>query len=338
MRRNALQMIIAAAWFSACAQPPPPKYNRNCRSFVSVEWSSPWTTSERIIRESIAAVQGREQPPAFRDLGDGRMSVEYSYDLRNTLPDTLTTVFRPVVEEGSSWTMQADSLVFPLAPGARDSATLRFVGRSDRRVPVPTYEIIRRYGGQCVIRHGPLQVHPFQEETWKFIPDWMVVGPFDVGAVDVKYLPDDPRMGIPGMFLPRLPDGGWQAGMTYEEGGRTFTWKPASLDRANRFHGNAVFGQRDHLLGYAAAAVYSPVDQPVAAWMRADKIFMQVSVNGELAGELFGSPYDTKYLTLDLKAGWNPILVKLVNNRGDWYFLFNLFDTEGNLRVAPHPE
>lgn len=284
-----------------------------------------------------AAVQGRPRPPSLADLGAGRMSVEYPYDLANDLQDTLTAVFRQVVEEGTSWTMQADSLVFKVAPGERDSLTLRFVGRSDRRVPVPTYEIIRRYGGQELARHGPLTIHPFQQGSWLFIPDWMVMGPFDVGPVDPKLLPDSPREAVPGMFQPRPPDGGWRAGATYDERGRTFRWNRASLDTMNRLDANRAFGARDHLLGYAASAVYSPEDQRVAAWMRADN-YMQVFVNGALVGELFASPYDAKYVTFDVKAGWNPILVKLVNNRGDWYFLFNLFDTKGNLRTAAQPE
>ena len=162
-----------------------------------------------------------------------------------------------------------------------------------------------------------------------------IIGPFDVGVVATKHLPEDPRVGLPGMFKPRGPDEGWKPGATYTENGKRYAWQQVAADTAGKLDFDAVLGMRDYLLGYAACAIYNPVARRTAARIRADN-FMRIFVNGELVGENYGAPYDADYVPVDLEAGWNTLLVKLVNNHGNWYFVLHLFDEEGDLRFAPH--
>jgi len=39
-----------------------------------------------------------------------------------------------------------------------------------------------------------------------------------------------------------------------------------------------------------------------------------------------------------LRAGWNKILVKVTQTRGEWGFYFRIYDPENTLRCARRPE
>jgi len=300
-----------------------------------------------VWREDIAPADFAERANPFRmmrvkpipvqELGGGRVSVGVEINFANALPESVAFVFRPVFEPNSSWRFEAgaDSVVVRLAPGTEARRSISFVGRADNRLPPPYLVSSARMKDAVLYRSDPWFLTPYPQESMVVAPEWETMGPFDIGPLAAEHLPDNPRLGIPRMFEPRKPDSGWVAGTTYEENGRTFSWRTASADSEGIVNFNEVMGARDFLLGYATCAVCSPVNQRIAARIRADN-FMQFFVNGKLAGELFESPSTYKLVPVDLKTGWNTLMVKLVNARGDWYFQCHLFDPSGNLRFAPH--
>ncbi|HOT37892.1 MAG TPA: hypothetical protein PLT86_14615, partial [Candidatus Latescibacteria bacterium] len=120
--------------------------------------------------------------------------------------------------------------------------------------------------------------------------------------------------------------------------GRTYSWVTARPDSTGRVSLDRVFGIVDLSLAYLSTAIYSPVDQRVPIQIGVDNFF-QLFLNGQMVagGEAYGMPYERKILPLDLKAGWNSLYLKVVNNRGNWGVEASVIDLRGNLRFAPYP-
>ena len=67
--------------------------------------------------------------------------------------------------------------------------------------------------------------------------------------------------------------------------------------------------------------------------------FSYVMLNGELIeqGRDFGAPGGFTYVPISVKEGWNTLIVKLINNRGDWFLRVLVADPEGNLEFQDAP-
>ena len=53
--------------------------------------------------------------------------------------------------------------------------------------------------------------------------------------------------------------------------------------------------------------------------------------------EDFGAPGGFTYVPISVKEGWNTLIVKLINNRGDWFLRVLVADPEGNLEFQDAP-
>jgi hypothetical protein len=186
--------------------------------------------------------------------------------------------------------------------------------------------------------YGPFVLNPFQGVQQLAIPEWQALGTFPVGSINRDFMPQNPRAGVPGMFVPRAPDAGWAGGAPQTVDGKTYSWIPARIDSTGRLSLDRVFGIVDLSLAYLSCAIYSPVDQRVPIDFAADNFF-QLWLNGQPVpgGEAYGMPYENKLLPLDLRAGWNSLYVKIVNNRGNWGVEASVLDLKRNLRIAPSP-
>ncbi len=267
---------------------------------------------------------------------DDRAVVEIVSQLRNGLPGPARVVLRPVLD-GANWAPSPDSAVVDLEAGQSDELRLTFTADADDRIPVPKVALRTEYRGTLLWDVEPSPVNPFPESADRAIIPWYVLGPFDAGEINTGVLPENPREGLPGMFVMHGPEKSWRLGGEYHDGDEIRRWQRADADTAGKLNFDEALGQRDFLVGYAATSIYSPEPRRTALKIRADN-FMQVYLNGELVGANYGSPYDVDYVPLDLNRRWNLLVVKLVNNHGNWYFISHVVDEDGDLRISrPEP-
>jgi len=257
----------------------------------------------------------------------------------DALPDTATITVRFLGIDRAGWRMLrgGEDSVVVVAPGERKEREFAFSVPAGRLLSPPIVRSRIRYGREGVQFVDAAAVPVFPDSVMKRVPEWMVVGPFDIGPILTRFLPDSPRVAMPRLFEPRGPEGAWNPDATFDEAGQMLRWKKAESQSGGFLNYNGLLGTRDHALGYALCSVYSPIAQQVYAELRADN-FAQIVLNGQLLekGQVYGGA--GLYTPLDLKAGWNALLVKLVNNSGDWWLRFLIADPAGTLRFASHPE
>jgi hypothetical protein len=245
--------------------------------------------------------------------------------------------WEPVMPEGDK-TQYAEGKVLigeSLQPGATFDRTLTFRVPQEKLSQPPTVTWRIQYRGQWIGNDPrPMEqanVAPiYPAACLREVPEWQIVGPFDLGAIDTNNLTGNQQL-----FERFGPEDGFAADRSYANGRK---WSPAKSLPRGLLNFNALMGTMDHALAYAACSVYSPREQQVHALVYADN-YAQVVLNGELLpqGQTLDAPGRFVYAPLHLKEGQNSLVVKLINNRGDWFLRVLLADPEGNLRFSATP-
>jgi len=290
---------------------------------------------------SIAPVEFGQNATALLDstavdvtIRDDVAEVSFFARSQNKLNGPVTLTFEPVVD-GTAWTAADDAVTTTLSPGATTSQTVVFRAPKTDRVPTPRITFVAEYQGQELRRIEKEELHPFAPTSEIAIPNWLALGPFDVGPIRRGELPANPHAGIPGMFTDHPADAGFGDGSGYEIDGVQYGWIPVGTDERGIVWFDGPLGMSDNLLGYATTAIYSPDAQRVPIAMRSDN-FSQLFVNGDLVTENYGTPGDVDYAVMNLNAGWNEVLVKLANHQGNWYFRLRLLGEDLDaLQFAP---
>ncbi|MBW7863335.1 MAG: hypothetical protein H3C30_02850, partial [Candidatus Hydrogenedentes bacterium] len=167
--------------------------------------------------------------------------------------------------------------------------------------------------------------------AWRNIGEWHLAGPLPLGELDPTLLATEPRKAFPGLFAPTSLEGGPQSGDP--------AWRIVRDDKNGLLNGNALMGTQDLAAAFFACAVKSPDARTTHAVLYADN-FAQVYLNGKLVEQAMaiGAPGGFVYVPLGLEAGWNRLVVKLANNRGDWFARFLIADPEKALVFAADPQ
>jgi hypothetical protein len=163
--------------------------------------------------------------------------------------------------------------------------------------------------------------------------EWNVVGPF----ANPQQLGTEISPAIDSVYGPELePDlNATYVGMD----GSTIRWQRATAGSDGRVHLNGHFQPDDWAAAYAQAFLYSPNEQEVILLLGADDAHV-LWVNGERVSERQGrniSVADELEIPVQLKAGWNRILLKVADLDGGWAFLLRAADITGQLRWAVRP-
>jgi len=300
----------------------------------------PEDVAPRSFREGaskLVALEGRLVGPSPADSA----TVSLAARLTNTLPDTVAVGISLGGVRRAGWRLLGgpDSVAATVPPGEQRRIDLPSVRGPAEGLHAPPYVPYTMRSSAGWTLRGARGVPFLPDSAVKVVPKWMVVGPFDIAPLDVSLLPADPRRAMPRVFEGRGPEVGWSESAAFREGDRTLRWRIAKTDEARSLDFNALFGTRDHALGYALCGVYSPTARRTWALVSGDN-FVQVLVNGRLLddGQLYGRTNELRYVALPLKRGWNTLLVRLVNNSGDWALSVLIADMAGDLRFAPHPE
>lgn len=152
------------------------------------------------------------------------------------------------------------------------------------------------------------------------VSQWWLLGPFELGEGEEGWKSD--LIGEPDVRLDEA----------VAAGGKRFHWKPAvSTDIIGRLDLRKEIADRDLCVGYAYAEVV--VDRETDAELRlgvddSEKVW----VNGELVFELFaprGLTPDADRIPIRLRAGSNPILLKIWQKNMGWEFCARITVPDG---------
>lgn len=251
-------------------------------------------------------------------------------------------LWEPVFEDGAPWQWDGHDLVGEagLAPGQEAEYGLVFRTTWDHLAYPPRYTARMQYKGAWLRGESyPMQqeyvIPAYPVDSLRIVPAWRIVGPFPLGEIDTSTLPGDPASANANFFKYFGPEFGYDAEREYPGGLR---WRRVTNQGRGLLNFNGILGTQDHALAYALCGVYSPEAQTTHVVTYSDN-FSQVVLNGALIleGQDFGAPGGFTYVPIALEEGWNTLVVKLFNNRGDWFLRVLVADPKGNLRFEDAP-
>ena len=193
----------------------------------------------------------------------------------------------------------------------RDSVSAR---ESHLRVLLPDFQ--RR----------PHALHPVPLRRWA--NEWWVVGPFpNPQTVGTEYSP-----ALDSVFAPeRDPDPEREYRLP---SGTVAPWRRIVADATGYVRLNPHFRVSDWVAAYVQAFLFSPRAGPGTLLLGADDAH-QLWVNGELVSTRQGrniSAADDLAVPVDLREGWNRVLLKVADLDGGWGFHLRAADPDSELR------
>lgn len=163
-----------------------------------------------------------------------------------------------------------------------------------------------------------------------FIPDWYVIGPFanprnsetDRKGIDIIYPPEEE----------------FDTGKTYSGiDSQLVRWKLMEISKNGFLSLWNKFDPYELIVAYAHTFIYAPEDQRVDLLIGTDdgaKVFLNDKEIYRFLEVRIAEP-DQDVITLDLKKGWNSLLIKIENNFGGYGFYARLRDLNNSLKINP---
>jgi len=197
------------------------------------------------------------------------------------------------------WYQTEPHAKFPKLPGRAERAPLEFV--------VPT------------------QASPVED----FCRAWVVCGPFDNPrkgrkrtGLSVKYGPEKERFGV---------------NATYKgKDGATAYWRPARVRETGELDFTQVFGRLEYAVCYARTNIYSASARKATLLLGSDdgcKVLLNRKEVHKFEGDRGAFP-DTDQVEIDLKKGWNEVLVKVEQGKIGWGLIMRVVTSDGSLRYS----
>ena len=170
----------------------------------------------------------------------------------------------------------------------------------------------------------------YPDPVRRFIDDWYIIGPFPNPRES-----DHLRYGLDSVYA---PEKAVDLAETYVgSNGQTVSWKrltgKTGYDMALWQH----FDPAELVVVYALTYVYSPHEQRVPFFIGSDdgaKVFLNGTEIYRFNEVRVAAP-DQDQLMLELKRGWNQLLIKAENNFGGYAFYARVVDINKNLVVNP---
>jgi hypothetical protein len=220
-----------------------------------------------------------------------------------------------------------DVWVYPEAPDGRPAPAA--LVQEAMSVRGDTLELRLGSGSQAVAGgRMPKAVHPIPRARWA--TEWMVVGPFpNPQTVGTEYSP-----ALDSVFGPELDP---EPSRRYSlPGGGSASWKRIAGDATGYVRLNPHFQPSDWVAAYAQAFLFSPDTREATLLLGADDAH-QLWLNDRLISTRQGrniSVADDLELPVNLRQGWNRVLMKVADLDGGWAFHMRVADPGGELRWA----
>jgi signal transduction histidine kinase/tetratricopeptide (TPR) repeat protein len=155
----------------------------------------------------------------------------------------------------------------------------------------------------------------------RLVKDWFFIGPFDNSAKDglQKSFPPEDKIDLAAAYAAK---DGIQAKWS----------RPFGYDSSGFVDLNTLMKPNDFVVAYALTYAHSPAEKEaqfrlgsedgIKVWVNDKEIFAcDISRTAEV---------DDDVITVNLKKGWNKILLKVTDSYGGWGFYFRVTDLKGN--------
>lgn len=162
-----------------------------------------------------------------------------------------------------------------------------------------------------------------------YIPEWYLIGPFPN--------PRNPEQGQVGLDIPYPPEKEIDLSKSYEGVNRKPVRWMLKKTPANGSMDLTSYDPAEHAVAYALTYVYSQNAQTAPLFIGTDdggKVFLN---DKEVYRNLIlrGAQPDQDTVALQLKAGWNKLLLKIENNIGGFGFFARIRDNNESLVFDP---
>ena len=151
-----------------------------------------------------------------------------------------------------------------------------------------------------------------------YVRDWQVLGPF----------PNPEDRGRDAAYPPETEGVNLDAG--YDGAAGKVHWLPYQSPTGH-INMKGLFGTSDHVLAYAACWVRSDAAQPVVLEVGRDDA-CKVWINRQRVVDAKGTSElapGSQAVRVDLKAGWNEVLVRSEHLQGEWAFVLEFVEATG---------
>jgi len=163
-----------------------------------------------------------------------------------------------------------------------------------------------------------------------YIPEWYVIGPFPNPRKS-----ETERKGIDIVYPPEKEFD--TAKVYYGVDSQKVKWRLMNVTKNGYLSLWNKFNPYELVVAYAQTFVYSPEDQKIDLLIGTDdgsKVFINSKQVYRFLDIRVAEP-DQDRITLNLKKGWNSLLIKIENNFGGYGFYTRLLDLNNSLKVSP---
>ena len=236
-------------------------------------------------------------------------------------------------------------IVYPLGgPGSGD-VTYSLLGRPARSLSLEStepYTVLDPVSLGTVVADSEVnvQLEPAEapaavltQPAARWAHYWNVVGPFP----NPRVLGTELSSAMDSVYGPEANPSldAW-----YGTDGARLEWKLAMASRDGQVRLNSHFSPNEWVTAYAQAFMYSPTDRDVTLLLGADDAHV-LWVNGERISERQGrhiSKADDIAVPVRARAGWNRVLMKVMDLNGGWAFQVRVADPTDELRWSDRPQ
>ncbi|MGB9906021.1 MAG: DUF2961 domain-containing protein [Candidatus Saccharicenans sp.] len=161
-----------------------------------------------------------------------------------------------------------------------------------------------------------------------FALDWYLIGPFE--APDMNYL-----------LTPYPPEQEIRLNQTYQgKGGLPVAWKQVKTQPGGFMPLTELLKPNEQAIAYGLTYLYSPEDREAVLLLGSDD-GIRLWVNDALVhtNPTYRGAYpDQDRVQVSLKAGWNKVLIKVLQGAGGWGYYLRIPDPKGEYRWSARPQ
>lgn len=271
-------------------------------------------------------------------MADGEVTAEVVLEAQNPTDWPIDLAIGFSGEGAENWTAEDPAMTAPvvLAPGETLSRNIRFHTASASLLPVPAYTVAATYEGTTINKIGG-NIPLYPESALTYPAEYLVVGPYNAGTLPHEK-PENPLEALPFAFEKHGPETGIHTESLFKglEDEQLRAAKLPTVDLAGPGFVNmgAAYGVPYEDFAYAGCAVHSPDARTVYVRFRVDD-YGQLFVNGEQMGDpIHRTRRNPEWIALDLREGWNSVVVKNFAISGGWTFQLLFADPDQELDFA----
>ena len=171
------------------------------------------------------------------------------------------------------------------------------------------------------------------EPVREYISEWYIIGPFPNERKS-----ETERLGLDMVYPPEKEIKLDEAYIGADS--QLVSWKLYQTPENGRFQLWDKVDPYELVVTYALTYIYSPKDQTLPLMLGSDdgvKVFLNDEAIHRFLEVRISTP-DQDRLPLNLKKGWNKLLIKIENNFGGYAFFARILDLDKSLRVSVNKE